>query len=438
MAANFTVYDYTNPSASANAIAVIDCGKASCSDPNDNVVTEENNEPAQIPCSVSSEGYKCSKPQFKLNRSIVTLPVINQKADAVHSQVESGDCKIVSDPIEGEVLYPEQDSGDYTDSNGSTNVTSLFDYFTSEVSGSTASNLTRYSNSSQANNVSTFSQLVGPWSLVPGPTLNYTGRPVSIACNLSRNIPDVLSPNYNVMQPNISINANSSTAEDPSYFVAPPKPQPFLPLTTDNATCLSSSKVPNTQICVPNGIFPVGQGAFGFKMDKVDTISFPSGNGTLKLNIEQITDSGGTDVTPDTEFYGNTKKDDSLSYSMSVATSKKDTFEITSANGAANTSPPPSFCVFSQPKYLGDVFCMGVGGTNLSSNLVNKIGSFTLGTGLAGWLYPGFYGNPLGLRVSTSVENITDLPYHTSGSFQGNLAAAWIFDATKTGNSGGG
>ena len=97
VASNFTVYDYTNPTASANSIAIIDCGKSMCPDPSSNPVAEYNAEPAMIPCAVS-DAYKCTKPTFRLNRTLINLPIINLTADAAHSQVESGECKIVSDP----------------------------------------------------------------------------------------------------------------------------------------------------------------------------------------------------------------------------------------------------------------------------------------------------------------------------------------------------
>ena len=374
--------------------------------------------PPKTPCSVS-KGYQCSKPIFKLNRSLITLPILNMKADAGYAQVNSGECKIVSDPVEGEILYPIMETGNYSSTSVSGNTSDLMDYFMSEGANLTNSSSPQYANDS-------FVPLGGSWSLLPGPVLNYTGRPVSIACNLTKNIPDVLSPIYNASA-SMGTGANESTNGDPNSFIPPPAPQPFQPLTPQNSICLSTKKIANTIICLPNGTFPTCQGGFGYKMDQTDTLSFPSKSGNLTVNIAQMLDSNGDDVTPQTEYDQSITADAGLKNTMSTATHQKDTFKITYPIGYPI---PQTFCVYSQPSWTGDVYCMGVGGTNFTTNLVNKIQSFTLSPGLVGWLYPGFYGNPLGLKVSASVADISDLPYHTSQSFKGNLAAAWIYDVT--------
>ena len=425
MAANFTVYDYTNPNASANALAVIDCGTALCTDPNSNPVTMYNAEPAQITCAVTDPAYKCPKPKFKLNRNLITLPVLNQKADVVFDKIESGDCKIVSDPVEGEVIYPPTESGQISPSNRS-DAPNLLDYYARSTI-----NDTRRGNSSQLSN-SSFGPINGSWSLIPGTTLNYTGKPVSIACNLTANIPDVLSPTYNASLSPIYTSGKEDTSGESNYIIAPPRPVPFKSLTPEEAICLSSSKTPQTLLCFPNGTFPTCQGTFGFTTDKIDTLSFPGAGqtGNLTLDIEQILDSDGVDQTPPPYFTTPLKADAGLQYSIGVATKRKDKFEIMYNQGQAI---PKAFCVFSKVNFDGDVFCMGPGGTNLTANLVNRVASLTLGSDLEAILYPKFYGDSLGLRISTNVADLSNLPFNTSESFRGNLAAAWVFEAS--GNS---
>ena len=66
-------------------------------------------------------------------------------------------------------------------------------------------------------------------------------------------------------------------------------------------------------------------------------------------------------------------------------------------------------CVFSETNYSGDFWCLGVGGTNFTSNLANKIASLTMSPGLAARLYPGWYSNPLDAVVSTDVADLSEL-----------------------------
>ena len=433
LASSFAIYDYTNPSATEKAVAIIDCGDPkSCLDSDSNPVTTWNNEPDKISCA-PSVGYTCDKPVFKINRDLITLPGINQGAADTYNQVNSGECKIVSNPVEGEILYPPVETGDYsnTDTTPSANASAAADllgYFSSQAYlGTINSTDSTGMNNSTSSDDSSFIPLTGPWSNVPAAPMNFTGKPVSIACNLTADIPNVLDPNYSANRSGIYTSANSSTSGDRSYFVPPPKPFPFVPLDAKSSICLSSSSAPGNVLCLPNGTFPTCQGAYGFTTNNLDTISYPSGSGTLKLDIDVVMDGEGSDKTPSDEYTDNVTADPNLQLSFKAATKQKHTFELALPRDAPN--PAPALCVFSLPDFLGDVWCMGPGGTNFTSNIVNKISSFTLSAGLVGWFYPGFYGNPLGSYVSTSVANVKDIPFHTGDSFQGNIAAAWIFDA---------
>ena len=446
MASNFTVYDYTNPAASANAPAIIDCGQSMCPDPSTNPVTTWNAEPAQIPCAVS-DAYKCTHPKFRLNRALITLPIINQTANNTYSQVQSGKCKIVSDPIEGEVLYPPAQNGTYGQSNASviaqinSRAAATFqrlqqlNYTSAASNNSQPTNATTPSNSRSnetvmlGQNQMSMSALSGTWSSSPGQLMNYTGKPVSIACNLLADIPDVLSPTYNTSRASLYPLANTSTSGDDSFFVPPPSPCPFTALDPKSAVCLSDSKFPENLLCLPNGTFPTCQGAFGYSTKSIDTVSFYSAGANLTLNIGQILDSEGDDVTPDTFFENNSTADDGFRNSMSTATSRKESFVVAIPG---NIKPPPAMCIYSAADYSGDVWCLGPGGTNFTSNLVNKAASLTLTEGLAAWIYPNFYGNPLGMQISTSVADLTSLPYLTNSNLKGNIAAAWIYNASTT------
>ena len=417
VANNFTLYDYKNPAASANSPAVVDCGKSG----------------------------KCTSPTFKLNRTLIELPIIQQNADVTHTQVASGECKIVSDPVEGELLYPPTQSGTYGPSNAT--MTALFNAaanrtellnqgnFTNATSGGNRTNpfgsptsaIRMNNGTGVANQTLTIPPpLRGPWNMPPGKPTNLTGKAISIACNLTADIPDILSPTYDTSRASFYPLANSSTNGDESFFVPPPSPNPFKPLTRQSGVCLYSSKATQTLLCLPNGTFPTCQGAFGFSTSSMDSVSFFNTGANLTLNLIQMINSDGEDVTPYT-FFDNTTAVGDLKYPLSVATSQKDSFEVVIPR---DVESPPAMCIYSAAEFKGDVWCMGPGGTNFTSNLVNKAASLSLTDGLAAWLYPSYYGNPLGMQISTNVADLTEIPYLTDQSFKGNLAAAWIYNAS--------
>ena len=406
-----------------------------CTDPSDNPVADYNAEPAQIPCAVS-DAYKCTHPTFKLNRALINLPIINLTADTAYIQVESGECKIVSDPIEGEVLYPPVQTGDYGQSNA-TLIASINaaanrtrqqqDQMNSiDASGGNGTKPTHQTAITNENETS-ISPLMGPWNTVPGQPMNITGKPVAIACNLSAEIPDVLSPTYNASRASLYPSANSDTSGDDSFYIPPPPPSPFGVLTPQTAVCIYNSKDTQSILCLPNGTFPLCGGAFGFSTGRMDSVSFFNEYANLTLDIGQILDSEGDDVTPDTFFDSSTAVGD-IDYALSTATSGKDKMEIAIPWDVA---PPPAMCIYSTANFGGDVVCIGPGGTNFSSNLINKAASLTLTPGIAAWLYPEYYGNPLGLQVSVSVADLTSLPYRTNQNFKDNIAAAWIYNASS-------
>lgn len=238
VAENFTVYDYTNPVASANASAFIDCGKSTCH---------------HSTCSVA-DGYSCAHPKFNLRRNLITLPIINQTADVVFDSVNSGECKIVSDPIEGEMMYTPSGSGNNTyggpglslalnstikNATSWKNTTPLnssvmaglnissvgpFLYTGNHtfISVSLPTNGSSNMTASISSNLSSYTipPMSGQWRNIPELPTNITGKPVSILCNLTANIPDVLSSNYNLTQSSLYTSANTSTDGDTSGFVA--------------------------------------------------------------------------------------------------------------------------------------------------------------------------------------------------------------------------
>lgn len=236
VAASFVVKDYSTAKSSANATAVIDCGSSECLPSSDRNL--DLHASVQGPLCPPSKGYDCSKPTFSLNRTLITLPIIDQNANDVYNSVNAGECKIVSDPIEGQVLYAAPVSGtnaggpsvaafNSTSPPALTNVTSsnepmimlsdgTYVPYNFSISGSTTMTSTIDSNLSSLQ----IDPISGNWNeLTPG-TTNITGSPVFIACNLTANIPDVLAPDYNVTRSDLYTSSNTSTDGDTASFIA--------------------------------------------------------------------------------------------------------------------------------------------------------------------------------------------------------------------------
>ena len=430
MAQNFTVKDYTNPSASANSMAVIDCGESACYGPGGSVIGP-GAAASSKPCK-PSEAYECKSPKFLLNLAAITLPGINQTADKIKDAVDSGQCKIIADPTEGEILYLPTGNGTLSMSANTSNINLV-----QAGNDNLTALLTGLGLNDTANANTSFAPLYGDWKIQPHAPVNYTGKPVSIACGLPQLSQESLNPNTNYSSAtNISITSANSTDSYAVVYVPPPAAKDFAQYTVHNGVCFSSSKS-QVQWCLPNGTYPLNQGAFGFKAGDFDTLSSNDPSAQIVINLNQITGYngrlvGGTPPTsggPSTYFPPQTSTS-GMHDSLGLGVSEQVQIKI------ASLYQPLGMCIYSKPNFLGDAWCMGAGGTNFTTNLVNKAQSLTLAPGMVAWLYPGYYGNPLGEYVTTSVADLSSIPYHSGSTLAGILAAAWVFNITDTKGSG--
>lgn len=410
MASNFTVYDWTNPSATANSIAVIKCDKAMCYA--NGATAGPGGAASAKPCPATSAAL-CRNPIYELNMALINLPVLNQTADKIYDQIESGECKIVADPTEGEMFYPQSANGSISNSTDpppavtyTVNVTSV--------------------NGSQPVSVEnvTFEPIWGRWRTADYKPVQYAGQPVSIACNMTADIPHIMDVNYTLVRPTIQNSPNTSTASDPTSFVAPPPPADFARLTPKDSVCLSNAQSPDNLLCLPSGTFPACyEKAFGYTTTGLDTLTLALPTDSLTLNTvlpgsEEVT-------TPDPRpYFSNRSADKNLKKDLSLLTGQERNMTV-----VANSNPA-AMCIYSLPDFKGDVWCMGQGGTNFTANLQNKAQSITFSPGIVAWIYPGFYGNPLGTAISTNVADLSSIPFKTGGSFAKNVFAAWVYNAT--------
>ena len=245
MAGNFTVKDYTNPAATANSLAVIDCGKGHCFNKGFTPVGPGALQ-AEIPCHPSMP-YDCSNPKFTFNLTLASLPTLNQRAEQVSHLVNTGECKIVSNPVEGQSYSIPAEHGSYPIvnqtfnafaesgvSNGknmtSLNATSSSDSGSLEMDFKILPNGTfvpvpapsNSSNSSALRKKSLFiTPLQGTWNSSGLSPVNMTGMPVYIGCNLTQDIPNVLASNYSAVRQTILNDTYTTTDANQSVPYVP-------------------------------------------------------------------------------------------------------------------------------------------------------------------------------------------------------------------------
>ena len=190
--------------------------------------------------------------------------------------------------------------------------------------------------------------------------------------------------------------------------ISPPPPQPFTTLSPSNSICLSNSKVPQNLLCMRPGRYSTSTGAFGYSTTDLDTLASFDTSSNISGSLLNPTRLNPYNDYTSPYVFGNVKASSALQKAMHTATTQKRTFNI-SISAEAAPKVAPMMCVFSEINHSGDFWCLGVGGTNFTSNLVNKIASLTMSPGLAARLYPGWYGNPLDTFVSTDIADLSEL-----------------------------
>ena len=96
---------------------------------------------------------------------------------------------------------------------------------------------------------------------------------------------------------------------------------------------------------------------------------------------------------------------------------------------------PPAACLFSLPNFSGQVFCLGLGGGNLSATQSNTAQSVLLFGGATAYLFAeSGYADGSETAVSADVADLKSEPYGVDESFSQRVKAVWI---TEPGAGGG-
>ena len=365
----------------ANAIAVVDCHNGASHPSLHQVGGPTGDNPSY-----------CNHAKYALNRDLITLPNINITATDLYKRMipnPGGDCQI-SDP--------------------GTNPTTFAVY-----------------------------------------NITVTGLPVSIACNITAAINvgghavplgtatppqgytqafnETTDPNAPI-DPSVESPANASTNGLPGAYVAPPPPSPFqIPFNATNSVCMSGN---GGSFCFPNGTYDDQNGLFGFNSHNVTSMTVNSGS-VVFINTTQDVQHDAADKKISNQYTTNqTSTDNQFVFdiqNMNVqppnAGHKTSVMEVLTQG-----TPPPAACFFSKTGYHGDVFCLGVGGGNITDAGAGKTNSIMMYGNAIAYLFPIGYANQGEIKVTASIPDFSTEPYGTNDNFTNKVMAAWITAGT--------
>ena len=317
---------------------------------------------------------QCADPSFAFNRTLVTLPIINESADKIYDRLipsPGGDCKLINNAAT-DMNFPEYN-------------------------------------------------------------LTIRGQPVAIACNVSASevidgtvIP--LDPTSNQTPTNVS-SANSSTDGLAGHQISVPAPVPFAPLlNSTSALCLNGQ---GGVLCLPGGTYDIQRGTLGFTSSEIDTLTMPAGSSMRWNEIGPSMPHAGASISL-ISFTTNQTADNKYFAKMMAAAGGM------GSNGAGATwnatlpddvPVPPVICLFMEKDHNGDVRCYGPGGGPLEADIANRTQSIAVhGNGTAE-IYAQQYGDAGGAAVTADIFDLTDEIYG-EGNFNQRIVALRVCDGS--------
>ena len=231
---------------------------------------------------------------------------------------------------------------------------------------------------------------------------------------------------------------DQSTDGHGGAYVAPPEKKPFDPLTQDDYLCIF--KMGDPTFCLPPGTYK-SQGGFDFDIKDVDSLTVPKQPGwSLDVHWEVQVQSGTSWVGPQlssgpavTEnnykdpIDVNRDKDESsaLMHNLAGVAGEEGSESWIKVN-APDDGPKPVCCLFSEPSFGGNVWCVGVGGGETLPQWKDVPQSVSCHGGGNVWLYAKEYGDTAGALIRGNVEDLKEQPFGNEGSFSKNLKALWV------------
>ncbi|KAI9826639.1 MAG: hypothetical protein M1832_006235 [Thelocarpon impressellum] len=360
------------------AMAVPDMAKAFCVAPasplygecKDAIATVRchNRRPCNMySCDMVSDRW-CMAPTFELRRDLITLPVLNQTADRVYERIipkPGGDCKLVTDMTDRQ--------------------------------------LPRYN-------------------------ISLSGMPVAVACNLSDES-DSPGARGNGTGGGVSGVARASSTDQidhtaPDVGIAEFSDRAMNPA---NSFCLGTSD--GQRLCLPTGTYQTQSGRFSFEGRNVDNLSMPA-NATL--NVTLVNGMLGRMFLPYGLRFTQNQTDADQNFSSTMRRVATQTGYESKYNLMTATIPcpaPPVVCLFTKPRYMGDVACFGPGANNLTHPAGEAAQSLKLHGGVDVWAWPRHYGDSGGQRIAHDYDDLAAISDGVSGNFANSIRALLIREA---------
>ena len=366
----------------------------------------------------------CYNQKFSLNRNSIILPNIDQSAAAVYNRIipnPGGDCKLTDD-ASNSVYF----SGYNVTATGlpvaiacnitaGTNINGVVVPLGAPASPSGATAALPSSLQTQPSSASIFPSGGFPTlsALLPTQT---SGSPYP-----NNSAIPIFSP------------GNESTNGQPGAYIAPPPATPFqIPFNSSNSVCFSGPSA--SSACFPNGTFTPQTGEYGYATTKITAMTVPPGAAvTFKWLAEQTVRGGG---------HSSSSAYQSGSYNSTADPGWAFTYSqyVNAANDGSmivNTTSlpqPPAACLFSLPNFSGQVFCLGLGGGNLTASQSNTAQSIMLFGGATAYLFAeSGYADGSEMAVSTDVADLKSEPYGVDETFSQRVKAVWIMQPGAAG-----
>ena len=357
MSSAFYIVDTSKPNDSADKIATITC------EPPTRICNRFN-------CPLIDRKL-CGTATFAINRSLITIPVLNETADIIYDRMipkPHGDCKLVNN-----------------------------------ISGR------RYSDYN----------------------MTVTGSPAAIACGVtaSLNISGIVSlindTNANNGLPAAFHTAANKSTDGDVHEVAAPFPIgfPLNALNSSDAICLSGS---SSNMCFPNGTYDVQTGIFGFDSGGVRSLSMASGASLTFAVPTNGKPHEAASLKPwtYTKNQSSSNKDFANNFNAIVATALGSrTFNALMPSG---NDGPPVVCIFYDTDYNVFLMLLVVGSGNLSANVVNVPQSLALHGNASAWIYGEYYGDDGGQQISVNTPDLASVPLGVDDNFSRKIKALWV------------
>lgn len=269
----------------------------------------------------------------------------------------------------------------------------------------------------------------------PDYMITINGLPSAIACGLTAaiNVDGTAVPivnDQNGQKPQLGSDPGQSTDGQGGATVAPPPPAPFKPLAQTDYACLIHAN--DAPFCLPPGAYHK-QSGLGFEISRVDSLTLPLGGAwSLATHWKQMPQPH----EPGQRYADRTYKvnQDPKKASRELSTYQDDMKAIDmDVNGEATFTvigpgdgPDPVCCLFTEAKFGGNVWCVGVGGGDTLPQWKKQAQSVSCHNGGQVWIYAKEYGDAGGALIKGNVEDLADEPFGDKDSFSKKVVALWV------------